>query len=111
VRFAAVDFPQGDYKHDIHESTSTDGIHWTPPSPPVLENAYAPAVIKEDGKYRMWFVDPSVHPWCLRHAESQDGTAGWKVSEKPCIVMDQAWEKKDLVYRTVTRVDGVYVMM
>ena len=54
----------------------------------VMENAYAPCVIKEGGKYRMWYTWINRHPWHTNHAESDDGTH-WRISEKPCIVMDQ----------------------
>src|SRR5690349_19939232 len=44
--FAAVDFPKGTYKHYMDESMSADGVHWDTPIM-VMENAYAPCVIKE----------------------------------------------------------------
>lgn len=55
--FTAADMP-GDYKHIVHRATSEDGIHWSSPSGPLLENAYAPYVMKEGDTYkcgsRMW---------------------------------------------------------
>ena len=39
--FAAVDFPHGTYKHDLYETTSSDGLTWDKPTL-VMENAYAP---------------------------------------------------------------------
>ena len=107
--FAAVDFPKGTYKHYLYETTSADGIQWAKPTL-VMENAYAPCVIKENGKYRMWYTWIDKHPWHTRHAESDDGTH-WRLTEKPCIVMDQAWEKKDQVYPMVIQADGLYVML
>ena len=106
--FAAVDFPKGTYKHDLYEATSADGIHWTNPTP-VMENAYAPCVIKEGGRYRMWYTWINRHPWHTNHAESDDGTH-WRITEQPCIVMDQKWEVKDQVYPMVIKADRVYVM-
>ena len=106
--FAAVDFPHGTYKHDLYETTSADGIAWSKPTH-VMENAYAPCVIKENGKYRMWYTWIDKHPWHTNHAESDDGTH-WTISEKPCIVMDQKWEVKDQVYPMVIKTEGVYLM-
>jgi len=94
--FAAVDFPNGKYKHDLYETFSTDGIKWSKPAH-VMANAYAPCVIKDGGKYRMWYTWINRHPWHTRHAESDDGKT-WRLTETPCIVMDQPWEKKDQVY-------------
>jgi hypothetical protein len=47
--FTAVDFSDG--LHTLHETTSDDGEHWSAPSPPQIENAYAPTVIKDDDSY------------------------------------------------------------
>jgi predicted GH43/DUF377 family glycosyl hydrolase len=107
--FAAVDFPHGTYKHDLYETTSTDGINWAKPTL-VHENMYAPCVIKEGDKYRMWYTFIGKNPWHTKHAESKDGT-NWTLTEKPCIVIDSPWEKKDQVYPMVIKVDGVYVML
>ena len=71
----------------------------------MLDNIYAPCVIKENGKYRMWYTWIGRHPWHTRYAESDDGLH-WKLRDKPCIVMDQPWEKKDQVYPMVVNADG-----
>jgi predicted GH43/DUF377 family glycosyl hydrolase len=107
--FAAVDFPRGTYKHDLYVTSSTDGIAWGKPEL-VLENAYAPCVIKEDNKYRMWYTWIDKHPWHTSYAESKDGVH-WDVREEPCIIMDQAWEVKDQVYPMVIKAGGVYLMV
>jgi predicted GH43/DUF377 family glycosyl hydrolase len=107
--FAAVDFPHGTYKHDLYQTTSDDGLAWDKPIL-VMENAYAPCVIKERDKYRMWYTWIDRHPWHTNHAESTDGT-NWTISQEPCIVMDQKWEVKDQVYPMVIKTDGVYVML
>jgi predicted GH43/DUF377 family glycosyl hydrolase len=75
-----------------------------------MDNAYAPCVIKEDDRYRMWYTWIDKHPWHTNHAESIDG-AHWRITEKPCIEIDQEWEVKDQVYPMVIKVDGVYLMM
>jgi predicted GH43/DUF377 family glycosyl hydrolase len=107
--FAAVDFPGGTYKHDLYETTSADGIKWATPTL-VMENAYAPCVIKEGSKYRLWHTWIQKHPWHTSYAESSDGTH-WKQFDRPAIVMDQPWEVKDQVYPTVIKVRDVYLMM
>lgn len=106
--FAAVDFPSGTYKHALYETTSSDGITWAKPTL-TLPNVYAPCVIKEGKKYRMWHTCIDKHPWHTKIAESDDGTK-WTIREEPCIVMGQKWEVKDQVYPEVLKVDDVYLM-
>jgi predicted GH43/DUF377 family glycosyl hydrolase len=107
--FAAVDFPRGTYAHDLYQTTSADGIHWAKPTM-VMENAYAPCVIKEGRKYRMWYTWIDKHPWHTTYAESTDGTH-WEKTGKLCIVMDQPWEVKDQVYPMVIKTGRVYLMI
>ena len=106
--FAATDFSAGSL-HQLHEATSEDGVNWSPPSAPQLDNVYAPTIIKEGDTYRMWFIDVGVEPWIIRHANSRDG-AQWKVTDGPAVVVDQAWERERLFYPTVLRCDGAYLM-
>ena len=107
--FAAVDFPHGTYKHDLYQTTSSDGLNWSPPVL-VMHNAYAPCVIKEGAKYRMWYTWIDRHPWHTSYAESSDGKH-WTLREQPCIVMDQPWEVKDQVYPFVIKVEDQYLML
>jgi predicted GH43/DUF377 family glycosyl hydrolase len=110
--FTGVDMP-GDYKHNIYQSTSEDGLKWSSPSPVLVENAYACHVMKDGGVYRMWFVDVRKRPWVIRYAESRDSLK-WTVEEKPCLVPhEQKWEKGDnvLVYPSVIKEDGIFVML
>ncbi|MGD9854942.1 MAG: hypothetical protein AB7U20_08315 [Planctomycetaceae bacterium] len=107
--FASTWFEGGSGLHTLHEATSVEGVRWSSPSPPQLENVYAPSVVKIDDGYRMWFVDVSSEPWIIRHAASDDGRA-WSVTDEPCVVVDQAWEKNRLFYPTVLHLNGVYLM-
>jgi predicted GH43/DUF377 family glycosyl hydrolase len=75
-----------------------------------MDNAYAPCVIKENGRYRMWYTCIDRHPWYTTYAESDDGTR-WEKKGTRCIVMDQPWEVKDQVYPMVIKADGVYLML
>lgn len=95
--------------HTLHETTSSDGISWSKPSPALMEHVYAPTVIKEDGKYRLWYTDVSEEPWVIRHADSADGR-DWKATADPCLVIDQPWEKTRLFYPAVLKIEGAYLM-
>lgn len=107
--FSSADFPAGGGLHTLHETTSRDGLSWSLPSPPQLENVYAPTIIREDTRYRVWYTDVSADPWCFRHAESSDGRA-WRVTPEPVLRVDQDWEHGTLFYPTVLVADGVYVL-
>jgi predicted GH43/DUF377 family glycosyl hydrolase len=95
--------------HTLHQSRSSDGIHWDEPSPALLENVYCPSVLKTEAGYEMWFSDVSRRPWILRHAASADGDR-WTVTPEPAVVLSQPWEAEVLTYPTVLKIDGVYVM-
>lgn len=95
--------------HTLHESTSTDGIHWTDPSPALLDHAYCPTVIKTADGYQMWYSDVSRRPWVYRHAQSTDGTH-WNVTPGPVLYLSQSWEAEVLVYPTVLKIDDAYLM-
>ncbi len=107
--FAAADLTQPGALHTLHDTTSPDGIHWSPPSPAYLEHGYAPTIIKENDVYRMWYTDVSQEPWSIRYAQSEDGRS-WEVSKNPVVVIDQEWEAGRLFYPAVVKIDGLYVM-
>jgi predicted GH43/DUF377 family glycosyl hydrolase len=95
--------------HTLHETTSADGIHWAQPSPPLLDHVYCPSILKTERGYEMWYSDVSKRPWVIRHAVSGDGRA-WKVTERQVLQLSQAWEAEIVVYPTVLKIDGVYLM-
>jgi predicted GH43/DUF377 family glycosyl hydrolase len=95
--------------HTLHETTSDDGIHWSDPSPALLENAYCPTVLKSDTGFEMWYSDVSRRPWVIRHATSADGQK-WTVSERPALQLSQNWEAEVLVYPCVLKINGTYLM-
>ena len=95
--------------HTLHESTSSDGVHWDEPSPVQHDSVYCPTVLKTDRGYEMWFSDVSRRPWVIRYATSDDGRR-WTVDSRPAVVLSQEWEGEVLVYPTVLKVDDVYLM-
>lgn len=107
--FSSTDFQDKSGLHTLHETTSDDGIAWSPPSEALLKHVYAPTIIRDGRQYRMWYVDVSESEWIIRHATSDDGRR-WRVSPDPCLVVDQAWERSRLFYPTVMKIDGAYLM-
>lgn len=107
--YSSTDFPSLSGLHTLHETYSDDGRHWDPPSPPQLEAAYAPSVLKAGDEYRLWYTDVTADPWCFRHGRSTDGRS-WQVDGSPVLVLDQAWEYQRLFYPTVLAVAGGFVL-
>jgi hypothetical protein len=95
--------------HTLHESRSSDGIHWDEPSDVLLENIYCPTVLQSGQGYEMWYSDVSRRPWVIRHAISVDGRR-WDITPRPALVLSQEWEAEVLVYPTVLKVAGVYLL-
>lgn len=107
--FSSTHFAGGTELHTLHETTSDDGVTWSEPSPPLLEDVYAPTILKEDDTYRMWYVDVAAEPWIIRLATSLDGR-DWQVHAHSVLSVDQGWEKSRLFYPAVLKADGVYLM-
>jgi hypothetical protein len=101
--------PTSDGLHTLRDMTSDDGVSWSEPSEPLLRNLYAPTIVHDGQKYRLWYTDPSSDPWVIRHAHSADGRQ-WNVTPKPVIVIDQEWEINRLFYPFVLQIDGVWLM-
>ena len=107
--FVSTDLVNGNGLHTLHESASIDGQTWVPPGEALLDNVYAPTIIKEEGRYMMWYIDVASDPWYVRYAESRDGTR-WEAFEGPVLQPDQDWEAGRLFYPTVVKCDGRYLM-
>jgi len=107
--FSSADLTVPDPPHTLHEATSDDGITWSEPSGPLLDNCYAPTVLYEQTTYHMWYTDVSAEPWCFRHAAGDDGRA-WRITPEPVLVVDQPWETGRLFYPTVRRLGRRLVM-
>lgn len=107
--FSSTDFQDPTGLHQLHETSSKDGIHWAAPSPAELKHVYAPTILKTGRYYQMWFTDVSKEPWCIKHASSLDGKK-WRVTRDPVLELDQEWETGRLFYPTVLKKDDVYLM-
>lgn len=108
--FSASHFAGGTGRHTLHQTTSGDGFTWDAPSPPQLENAYAPSVLKVGDRYHLWYSDVTADPWSVRHGVSDDGVS-WDVDPEPSIVLDQPWEHGRLFYPYVLQpADDLFVM-
>ena len=94
---------------DDNRSILTPTILRSPPGEALLDNVYAPTIIKEEGRYMMWYIDVASDPWYVRYAESGDGTI-WEAFEGPVLQLDQDWEAGRLFYPTVVKCDGRYLM-
>jgi predicted GH43/DUF377 family glycosyl hydrolase len=106
---SSTDFHDASGLHTLHESTSEDGVHWSPPSAAMLEHVYAPTVLKDGETYRLWYTDVSANPWCFRYAESRDGRR-WAVHPEPVLQVDQSWESGRLFYPLVRKAEDLYLM-
>lgn len=107
--FSSTDFHDPKQRHTLHMSESNDGVHWSEPSAAQLEGVYAPTVLKEGDRYRLWYTDVTENPWVLRYAESKDGTT-WEAAPEPVLRADQPWEQDRLFYPTVRKADDLLLM-
>ncbi|MCA9039828.1 MAG: hypothetical protein KDA65_05710 [Planctomycetaceae bacterium] len=107
--FSSTNFTDPSGYHGLYESTSVDGITWSEPEGPLLDNLYAPTIIREGDHYRLWYTDVSQEPWCFRTAVSADGQA-WDVYPEPILEVAATWEKGRLFYPYVMKVKDVYLM-
>ena len=107
--FSSTWFQDPSGLHTLHETTSEDGIQWSEPSDALLNDVYAPTIIKTGRNYQMWYTDVSGNPWIMRHASSLDGR-NWRVTKEPVLEIDQSWERQRLFYPTVLKVGDAYLM-
>ncbi len=107
--FSSTDFPSGNGLHTLHVTTSSGGVRWSKPTRSLLENVYAPTILRDGDKYRMWFTDVGGPTWVMRTATSLDGLE-WTQRSKPVLTLTQKWEKSRLFYPCVLKADGVYLM-
>lgn len=107
--FSSTDFHDPTGRHTLHLSESADGIEWSTPTTPLLDHVYAPTMLFEEGRFKMWWSDVSADPWVIRYSESEDGL-DWKTENEVCLAVDQGWEKNRLFYPHVRPWKGGYGM-
>jgi beta-1,2-mannobiose phosphorylase / 1,2-beta-oligomannan phosphorylase len=80
---------------------SQDGVHWTKPFIVLGPNDRTdwendlnrPIIIKEGGRYQMWYTGQAWgHSW-IGHAASADGKVWQRTSSRPVLSPEAAWEK------------------
>jgi len=81
---------------------SKDGFVWTQPPQPVLgprmesgweDDINRPVVLKRDGKYHMWYTGQAKGHSAIGYAVSSDGVLWTRMSDKPVLAPEAAWEK------------------
>jgi hypothetical protein len=97
------------HRYHIKYAESEDGIHWSRDGVVAIDYKdqfeYAisvPRVIKEDGRYKMWFssrADPYFCGYRIRYAESDDGKFWQRRDEEvilPC--SNEGWDSEMICY-------------
>lgn len=104
----------------VRHTTSPDGIHWSTELSRCIEleaedefGLGRPCVVKENGKYRMWYSLRSLsRPYRIGYAESNDGLdwerrdeeAGIQASEEP------SWDSEMICFPDVVQVKGQKIL-
>ncbi len=108
---------------EIGVATSPDGVTWTKhPGNPIIHGGnsgqwnYAlrdPAVIYEDGIYKVWFEGRNGYPSAIGYATSTDGFSWTMHPGNPIIIHGPSgsWEEQGVGEPTVVRVNGIYHMI
>ncbi len=107
--FSAADLTRPGALHTLHEATSGDGIVWSDASDAMLNDVYAPTIVRHGGVYHLWYTCPAADPWPFKYATSSDGIT-WMTHSEPVLVVDQPWERGRLFYPFVMRVAAGWVM-
>lgn len=84
---------------------STDGIHWSypvivlPPEPATKweDDINRPTVIKHAGLYHLWYAGQAREQSWIGYATSSDGRVWKRMSDKPVLSPDLAWERTSLM--------------
>jgi predicted GH43/DUF377 family glycosyl hydrolase len=89
-------------KQSVALVESKDGVHWSEPPKIVLgpraetgweDDINRPSVLKREDGYHMWYTGQAKgHSW-IGYATSSDGVTWKRMSDKPVLSFDQAWEK------------------
>lgn len=107
--FCGSDLTRYPGPHRLYEITSEDGLSWSKPSEPQLDNCYAPSVVRTDEGYMLWFTNLAHPDWAFTRATSPDGRT-WEVDEQPIFRVSQPWESYRLFYPRVVKAGAFYCM-
>jgi predicted GH43/DUF377 family glycosyl hydrolase len=88
-------------KQSVALVESEDGFVWSKPTIVLGPNKKSvweddinrPAVISQDGKYRMWYTGQAKGKSWIGYASSEDGKTWKRESDKPVLSAESAWEK------------------
>jgi len=88
-------------KKSIALVESNDGIHWSQPIFALCpndatdweKNINRPSIVKKDNEYKMWYTGQTDKNSWIGYATSQDGIAWKRMSDKPVLSFELAWEK------------------
>ena len=88
-------------KQSIALVESEDGLTWGEPAVVLGPNKASgweddvnrPVVLKEGGKYRMWYTGQAKGKSWIGYATSEDGKTWERASDKPVLSPEQPWEK------------------
>jgi beta-1,2-mannobiose phosphorylase / 1,2-beta-oligomannan phosphorylase len=80
---------------------SNDGIHWSTPAVVIGPNDKTaweddlnrPVVIKNGGRYQMWYTGQAHGKSWIGYATSPDGKTWERMSDKPVLSAEKPWEK------------------
>jgi hypothetical protein len=106
------------HHYNIRYAESPDGIRWTPTGIVCIDYASAseyaiarPHVIKEGGRYRMWYSHRGTS-YRIGYAESSDGLAWTRRDHETGIdVSPSGWDSGMVAYPCVFRADGRLFML
>ena len=89
-------------KRSIAVAESKDGLHWSEPPQIVLgprddsgweDDVNRPVVVKRDGTYHLWYTGQAKGHSSVGYAVSQDGIDWKRLSDRPVLAPEAAWEK------------------
>ena len=102
-------------KQSLALVTSKDGIHWSEPPQPVLgprkesgweDDINRPIILKRDGLYHLWYTGQAKNHSAIGYATSPDGISWKRMSDKPVLSPEAAWEKVAVMCPHVLWDDG-----
>lgn len=100
----------GNRQNDLELAESYDGIHWKKHSAsPVTTDTYSPTVIKDGELYRMWYTTGTYGEFDIAYAESRDGIH-WHHRKEPVLKRGDGWDRYNVLYPHVLRIDNTYYM-